>query len=69
MSCYLCGGKQDDMKIDHRDMKTAPCGTCEAAIQECLDGYPSEDEDGYTYIEPSPEEFRDLVIEDRKYYD
>lgn len=47
MSCYICGMPIDDMKIDFRDMKTAPCGTCEVAIQECLDGFGDPDPDEY----------------------
>lgn len=70
MSCYICGGRQDDMKIDARDMKTAPCGTCEAVIQDCLDGYDDPESGEFAYIESSLEDFRDLTaIEDRKFYD
>lgn len=52
MSCYICSGKNDDIKLDYRDMKIAPCGTCEQVIQECIDGYPSLDpEDGEVDVE------------------
>lgn len=63
MSCYICGGPIEEMKLDHRDMKTKPCGTCEAAIQECIEGYPKNDEpdpdDIYTYLDPTVDEFAD----------
>ena len=64
MGCYICDRQIDDVKIDHRDMKTAPCGTCEAAIQECIDGYPKlegeVDEDIVVSFEPELEEFEDV---------
>jgi hypothetical protein len=64
MSCYICDRQVDEPKLDPRDMKTAPCGTCEAAIQECLDGYPKVGEDPddfYAYIEPEVEDFKEFL--------
>jgi hypothetical protein len=35
----------DDILLDERDMKTRPCSTCEAIIQDCLDGFKTKEED------------------------
>lgn len=67
MSCYICGGPIEDHKLDPRDLKTKPCSTCEAAIQECIEGYPNDGDeifdpdDIYTYLEPDRDEFTDFA--------
>lgn len=37
--CYICDKSMDEVALDGRDMKPKPCSECEAAIQECLEGY------------------------------
>jgi hypothetical protein len=64
MSCYICGGPIDDMKLDHRDMKTRPCANCERIIHETVEALGAkdkgdEDSDGLfvTSLETNIEEF------------
>ena len=63
MSCYICDKPIDEPRLDPRDMKTRPCSTCEAIIQDTLDSYPKagDDPDDFTVmLEPQFEEFSDL---------
>ena len=55
MSCYICGMRMDDIKLD-ANLEIRPCGTCEAVIQECIDGYDTKDSGEYVYIESTLEE-------------
>ena len=60
MSCYICGMRMDTINLD-RDFRPRPCSHCEAAIQECVDGYPGSNADDpdnvFTYIDTSINEF------------
>ena len=65
MSCYICDRQIEEPRLDHRDMKIMPCGVCDAAVQDCLDGYPSLDEEDdrvpFAYIEPSLDDYHDII--------
>lgn len=61
MSCYICGRPIEHMHLDFRDMKTAPCSTCEQVIQECVESFNAA-EDGYTYLESSLDEFGEEIF-------
>lgn len=43
-NCYICGGFIQTPRIDPRDNKLRPCGTCEHIIAESLEEYPDESE-------------------------
>lgn len=55
-SCYICGTNIDKPQIDPRDNKLKPCSTCEQVVQDCLDKWEREGDDGYFYLDTSPDE-------------
>lgn len=70
MPCYICDKPMDEPKLDHRDMKLAPCAECEGVIQDCLDGLArrdgKDDDDFYVYLEPEEREFDEFFQLGRK---
>jgi len=60
MSCYICGMRMDDIKLD-ANLEIRPCGTCEQVIQECIDGYETKDSGEYPYIESTLEEYLEEI--------
>lgn len=60
MSCYICGMRMDDIKLD-KNLEIRPCGTCEQVIQECIDGYDTPDSGEYVYIESTLEEYLEEI--------
>lgn len=47
-SCYICSSPISEPRIDPRDSKLKPCGTCEAVIQDALAEF---NEDGHNYVD------------------
>ena len=56
--CWICSAPIEELRLDHRDMKTRPCSHCEAVIQEMV----NEKDDEYEFV--TDEEFNEESIED-----
>lgn len=45
MHCHICDKEDDLITLDKTTMTFSPCPTCQAAIQECLEGYEEMDDE------------------------
>lgn len=43
MRCFICDREDDLISFDKVEGKFSPCGDCQRAIEECLDGYDHAD--------------------------
>lgn len=53
-NCYICGAHIDELQLDHRDMKTLPCGVCLEEVEEILDFW--NEDSVYYYLDGEPTE-------------
>lgn len=60
--CYICGSPITELALDHRDMKTKPCATCNTVIAETA-GLGDEDDDFRAYIEDD-DDFSDVIFKE-----
>lgn len=42
--CAICDKDDDLITFDVKRQQFTPCGTCQSAIQDCLDGYGDDEE-------------------------
>ena len=66
--CAICDRPMDDMRFDARDGSAIPCSTCNVAIDECLDGYDSEDQLGAPWIESDISDFDEEIRDERRLF-
>ena len=59
-NCYICGAQINELQLDHRDMKTLPCGVCLDEVEQILDFW--NEDSVYYYLDN--EEVVLEVIED-----
>lgn len=43
MKCDICDREDDLISFNKREQRFSPCTTCQAVIQDCIDGYPELD--------------------------